>query len=130
MHHHQIVFSSSLAGQSFYALSLFCLCLKGWFQEQNQPLCELRRLPLYLLSKDSFSGEVPVLPKIETFAGVFDGRIPGRADFKDICGILQGKNRKGTKKDYIPGITELLKAFHQHDRPPKGINKKVAIASA
>ena len=98
MHHHQIVFSSSLAGQSFYALSLFCLFLKGWFQEQNQPLCELRRLPLYLLSKDSFSGEVPVLPKIETFAGVFDGVFPAELILKTSAGFFRARIGKEQKK--------------------------------
>lgn len=85
-------------------------------------------MPLYLLSKDSFSGEVPVLPKIETFAGVFDGVFPAELILKTSAGFFRAKIGK-EQKNYIPGITALLKAFHQRDRFPKGINKKVDIAS-
>ena len=61
-------------------------------------------MPLYLLSKDSFLGKVPVLPKIETFAGVFDGVFSAELILKLFEGLFRAKIKKEAKhkKAYRP----------------------------
>lgn len=81
-------------------------------------------MPLYLLSKDSFLGKVSVLPKIETFAGVFDGVFSAELILKLFEGLFRAKIKKEAKKDYIPGITALSKVFLQRDRPLKALIKR------
>ena len=55
-------------------------------------------MPLYLLLKDSFLGKVPVLSKIETFAGVFDGVFPVELILKLFEGLFRAKIAKEQKK--------------------------------
>ncbi len=108
----------------------FSVCvLRDGFKNKTNRCASCGDCRFICFRKTAFQVKSRFFLKSRRLREFFDGVFPAELILKTSAGFFRARIGKEQKRLYT-GNNGALKAFHQHDRPPKGINKKVAIASA